>query len=68
MAEITRYVLVDRSDQEGDYEYEDYQEAIVAAGDDHAVIERHYVYDDSELVWTPEGIDTWPPKGASHST
>ncbi len=62
MAEITRYVLVDRADQEGDYEYDLMQEAIDAADADHAVIERHYVYDDSELVWTPDGSDSWPPK------
>lgn len=63
MAEITRYVLVDRNDREGDHEYEQYDEAVQAAGDDHAVIARTYTYDDSELVWTPNGADTWPPKG-----
>lgn len=63
-AEITRYVLVDESDVEGDYEYDTKNEAIgvaVARGH-HAVIERTYVYDDSTLVWTPDGSDTWPPE------
>lgn len=63
MAEITRYVLVDRQDNEGDWEYDKYDEAVKAAGNDHAVIQRTYVYDDSELVWTPNGRDSWPPKG-----
>jgi len=61
MAEITKYVLVSRDDVESDYEYDSCQEAIEAAGTSHAVIERHYVYDDSELVYTPDGSDTWPP-------
>jgi hypothetical protein len=60
--EILKFVLVDRNDQEEDYEYTDRDEAIKAAGTDHAVIMRTYVYDDSELIWTPNGKDTWPPK------
>lgn len=64
-SDITRYVLVDQNDQEQDFEYTDCQDAIAAAGTDHAVIERHYTYDDSELVWTPNGRDSWPPKKAS---
>jgi hypothetical protein len=62
MAHISRYVLVSKGNQEGDHEYEEYDEAVEAAGDDHAVIERQYEYADSELVWTPNGGDTWPPK------
>lgn len=62
MAEITRYVLVNRDDVEQVYEYEQYQEAVDAAGPDHAVVERHYEYSDSELVWTPNRSPTWPPK------
>jgi len=62
MAEILRYVTVNQEDQEGDYEYETMQEAIAAAGKSEAVIERTYTYDDSYLVWTPNGSDTWPPK------
>ena len=62
MSTISRYVLVDRNDQEGDHEYESYDEAVNDAGTTHAVIERRYEYDDSELVWTPNGSDQWPPK------
>ena len=58
---ISRYVLIDENNQEGDCEYESYDEAVAGAGSDHAVIERTYEYSDSELVWTPNGADTWPP-------
>lgn len=62
--EIQRYVLVDRYNVEGDYEYRDYDEAVKNAGlvGDYAVICRTYTYDDSELVWTYDGADIWPPK------
>ena len=60
---ISRYVLVNRDNQEQDYEYESYDDAIAEAQDqDCAVIERTYSYDDSELVWTPDGSNHWPPK------
>lgn len=60
---ISRYVLVDRDDQEGDYEYDRFEEAKEAAlRDGCAVIERIYEYDDSSLVWTPDGSDVWPPE------
>ncbi|KKK83274.1 hypothetical protein LCGC14_2795040 [marine sediment metagenome] len=64
MAEIRQYVLVDRADTEQDAEYDTYIEARDAAvrlNGDFAVICRTYTYDDSELVWTPDGSDTWPP-------
>jgi hypothetical protein len=70
MAEILRYVLVTRDNHEEDYEYDRYHEAETAArerGTDVAIIERHYVYDDSELVWTPDGADTWPPNDPTHT-
>lgn len=65
---IDRYVLVDQDDYEQDHEYERYDEAQAAAealSTPHAVIVRHYTYEDSELVWTPNGRNTWPPKRAS---
>lgn len=66
MSEILRYVLVDESDNEQDYEYEKFDEAVEAAGSEMAVVQRTYTYDDSELVWTPNGKSTWPPgKGFS---
>lgn len=61
MSEIRRYVLVSQDDIEGDYEYDSYDEAVNDAGSTHAVVERTYVYDDSELVWTPDGGSIWPP-------
>jgi hypothetical protein len=60
--EIIRYVLVDKNDQEADYEYEIYSEALLEAGKkDCAIVRRTYTYDDSELVWTPNNSATWPP-------
>lgn len=62
MAEILRYVLVDESDVEGDYEYEKFDDAVKdAAKYGKAVVQRTYTYDDQELVWTPDGSDVWPP-------
>lgn len=62
MAEILRYVLVDREGIEEDYEYDSYQEAVDDCGKDCAVIERTYVYDDSKVVYTPDGSREWPSK------
>jgi hypothetical protein len=59
---LDRYVLVSLADDERDHEYDSLQEAIAAAGLDHAVVERRYEYTDSELVWTPDGSLEWPPK------
>ena len=61
MSNIRRYVLVDAGGIEQDYEYATLQEAIAAAGETDAVVERTYVFYDSELVWTPDGSDVWPP-------
>ncbi len=64
MSEITRYVLVGRDNTEGNFEYSDYDEAVRAAkANGHtAVIERVYTYEDTHLVWTPDGPAAWPPK------
>ena len=62
MAEILRYVLVSRQDVEQNEEYESYQDAVATARRlSQAVIRRTYEYCDSELVWTPDGSDVWPP-------
>jgi hypothetical protein len=74
MSEITRYVLIDDEGREnnGGYEWESLDEATDEAvrlgrspfsGSKHgyAVEERVYTFDDSSLVWTPNGADTWPP-------
>lgn len=70
MSTITRYVLVNRDDIESDYEYDTYHEALEGATKDgaagqFAIIERQYVYDDAELVWTPNGRNSWPPHKAT---
>jgi len=62
MAMIERYVLVDKQDNEDTHEYDDFAEAKRDAGDSHAVTARIYEYIDSELAWTPDGTDSWPPK------
>ena len=63
MSEILRYVLVDKDDHEQDFEYQTLDEAIRdGAKYGMAVIEHTYVWDDSSLMWTPNGSDTWPPK------
>lgn len=63
MSTISRYVLVDANDNEQDHEYDDYAAAESAAEEQGcAVIERRYEYSDSELVWTPNGSLSWPPK------
>lgn len=62
MSTISRYVLVDKDDQESDHEYESYIDAENdAAFRGAAVIERTYEYSGSELVWTPDGSSVWPP-------
>lgn len=61
MAEILKYVTVDRNGVEGDYEFDTLKEAREVAGTNSAVMQRTYLYDDSELVYTPDGGDQWPP-------
>ncbi|MGI6797905.1 hypothetical protein [Gordonia sihwensis] len=63
MAEIRKYILVNINDEEvGDY-YDTLEEAKRAAGRDYAVAAHVYEYSDSELLWTPNGDDRWPPEG-----
>lgn len=63
MSEIRRYVVVDRDDNEEDFEYESFEDAKSSASrSGGAVICRTYVYDDHELVWTPDGSSSWPPE------
>tara|TARA_R100001086_G_scaffold238330_1_gene162980 strand:+ start:374 stop:703 length:330 start_codon:yes stop_codon:yes gene_type:complete len=64
--DILKYVLVDENGNEGDFEYALFELAKAAAGNDHAVLERKYCYEDSELAWTPNGDDTWPPGKCRH--
>lgn len=63
MSEIQKYILVDRNNVEDDYEYDNYLEAYNAAKRRNmAVVARVYEYSDTELIWTPNGSDVWPPK------
>ena len=63
MANLTRYILVDAADRESDFEYESYEEALAdASALGAAIVERTYAFHDSELVWTPDGGDVWPPQ------
>lgn len=65
MSEIRQYILVDESDNEGTAIYSDYDEALEDARRyGHAVVAQVYEYTDSELVWTPDGGDTWPPEAS----
>lgn len=66
MSEIRRYVLVDEDDNEQDHEYDRYEDAErEATMQGFAIVARTYEYADSELVWTPDGSDTWPPEKGS---
>lgn len=65
MSEIRRYVLVDLDGQEQDHEYPSLAEAqsFASRHDNagrYAVFAHVYVFDESELVWTPNG-HVWPP-------
>lgn len=58
-----RYAIVDRSDTKVD-DIGSLEEAkrIARAAGDCAVVMETYEYSDSEVVWTPDGSDVWPPK------
>ena len=58
--EINKYVKVNPDGSEEDFEYDTMDEAVDSSDGTQAVIERTYTFDDSELVWTPNGEDTWP--------
>lgn len=63
MSELRRYVLVDRDDVPGDWEYDNFDEAQRAAWQrGQAVLERTYTWEDDALIWTPDGSETWPPQ------
>ena len=60
---ICRYVLVTPDNNELDEEYDSYPDALEQAQKlGYAIVERTYRYEDSELVWTPNGVSTWPPE------
>lgn len=62
---ITTYVVVNLDDEYVSEEHAGKAEAVNDAqsrDEPHAVIELTYVFDDSELVWTPDDVlGIWPP-------
>ena len=68
MANVSRYILVDRSGvTTGDY-FDDPREAKErAAIEDCAVVEHIYGYEDEDLVWTPDGSTVWPAPSAERA-
>lgn len=66
--EIHRYVIVDANNVEENGDYDTLHEAKAVASkrqEPVAIIDCTYVFDDSELVWSNTGDDTWPPPGAT---
>ena len=64
MSEIIRYAIVGPDNVLGPHEYDSKDEAIGAAlleEAPHAVLAVTYVFDDTDLAWTPDGGDIWPP-------
>ena len=63
--EVEKYVLVDDSGARDETTlYDDCQDAIAEAGTTHAVEALKFSLDDIELVYTPDGTQTWPPAKA----
>jgi hypothetical protein len=63
--DITTYVLVNTDDEYVGEEMDTLDEARNAASQEdepHAIVEITYTFEDSALVWTPDGSDTWPPR------
>ena len=64
MSEIRKYVLVTLDNTYLDTLYDTFDEARDAALRDSepcAVVCLIYTFDDSELLWTPDGGSIWPP-------
>lgn len=59
---IEKFVVVDENNREGDQEFDTWGAAAAAAGRDNAVFRRIYDFQDSELAWTPDGSNDWPPR------
>ena len=66
MADIQKYLLVDRDGCEiGDY-FDSYKKAETEAKRfDCAVVEHTYTYEDEDLAFTPDGSDEWPMPGGT---
>ena len=60
---IEMFQIIDISGEaNGGALYKTMDEARHAATGDQAVEMLTYEYSDRELVWTPDGGDTWPPE------
>lgn len=62
MSEIRKYILVDSHGNEDDCYRDDYRDAYEQARKRNCAVVAHvFTFDDSELIWTPNGDTTWPP-------
>jgi hypothetical protein len=67
---LYRYVIMDEQDYEAEaIMFEEYTEAkeeadrlFTGSGKHFAVVEHVYVFGDSELAYTTDGSDIWPPE------
>lgn len=63
---ILRYVIVNADNVDTYPQYDTYSKALTEAltrGSPVAIMEHHYVCQDSKLVWTSDGSNRWPPPG-----
>ena len=66
MADIQKYLLVGRDGCEIGTYFDSYREAETEAKrSDCAVVEHTYTYEDTDLVFTPDGSDEWPMPGGT---
>lgn len=60
--ELQKFAVIDRDGDNTGTLFDTKDEAVTSArnlGPDYAVEMLTYSYDDSELVWTPDGSDSW---------
>lgn len=65
MSEIRTYVLVNDDDEYVSDEFDTLDEAkneVSFRNEPFAIVALVYTFEDSELVWTPDGGKVWPPK------
>jgi hypothetical protein len=65
MSEIRTYVLVNEDDEYVSDEFDTLDEAkneISFRNEAYAIVSLVYTFEDSELVWTPDGGNVWPPR------
>ena len=59
---IEKFAVVNEHNHESDLEFDTFEAARSAAGNNNAVVRRIYDFQDSVLVWTPDGSNDWPPR------